>query len=349
MKNSPIARFETQCNFEGANIDYDIKFNDTSRMHCHNFFEVFCVLNGKYNHTINNKKEIITEGNGYFLAPDCVHKLRGESSQVSRINIVIKKNFFKKACNYYSDTLYDEITSLNNAKISMSNEFYNKLISYLSTRDENDASGKNSMIEKELNDLKFYLGQFDNFSVFAQRSVPEIQRKLSERNITDTIQTFRCKFLVNGNAPVNRVDARHQFRRGKRLGHIIIRSDKQSRDLIHFLCFCRQYYNSQGTAFLSELLTYFQSVDSGHHNIQQRNVEKTLVVVIQLKRLFTVFGFHNLKAAAFKINNNKFAYGSFILSNKYSFHTVTPSLSVQAKLLYCFPKMIIFFRGALRR
>lgn len=148
MKNSPIARFETQCNFEGANIDYDIKFNDTSRMHCHNFFEVFCVLNGKYNHTINNKKEIITEGNGYFLAPDCVHKLRGESSQVSRINIVIKKNFFKKACNYYSDTLYDEITSLNNAKISMSNEFHNKLISYLSTRDENDASGKNSMIEK---------------------------------------------------------------------------------------------------------------------------------------------------------------------------------------------------------
>lgn len=82
--------------------------NDYS-LHNHDFFEIFYMLSGSLEHTLNGKNAVVKQGEVYFLLPQDVHAFfRSEQHNGTHRDIVISKRYFRELCDSVSPSLYEE-------------------------------------------------------------------------------------------------------------------------------------------------------------------------------------------------------------------------------------------------
>lgn len=80
-------------------------------LHDHAFFEIFYLLDGSIEHELNGEKTLLRAGDIYFLNPEDAHIfLRVQDDTAKHRDIIVRKNFFRTACNYISPDLYTDYT-----------------------------------------------------------------------------------------------------------------------------------------------------------------------------------------------------------------------------------------------
>ncbi len=84
--------------------------SDTDRiLHDHSFFEVFYLLDGTIEHTLNGTTSVLHAGDMLFLKPEDQHIFLRTANGISKHrDIIFRKSFFRTVCNYLSPELYDD-------------------------------------------------------------------------------------------------------------------------------------------------------------------------------------------------------------------------------------------------
>ncbi len=84
--------------------------SDTDRiLHDHDFFEVFYLLDGTIEHTLNGVTSALHAGDMLFLKPEDQHIfLRTANGICKHRDIIFRKSFFRTVCNFLSAELYDD-------------------------------------------------------------------------------------------------------------------------------------------------------------------------------------------------------------------------------------------------
>ncbi len=84
--------------------------SDTDRiLHDHSFFEVFYLLDGTIEHTLNGTTSVLHAGDMLFLKPEDQHIfLRTANGVCKHRDIIFRKSFFRTVCNYLSSELYED-------------------------------------------------------------------------------------------------------------------------------------------------------------------------------------------------------------------------------------------------
>ncbi len=84
--------------------------SDTDRiLHDHSFFEVFYLLDGTIEHTLNGITSELHAGDILFLKPEDQHIFLRTANGICRHrDIVFRKSFFRTVCNYLSSDLYED-------------------------------------------------------------------------------------------------------------------------------------------------------------------------------------------------------------------------------------------------
>jgi len=78
-------------------------------LHDHTFFEVFYVLDGSIQHTINGVTETLFPGDMYFIKPEDKHCFLREPNNTSKHrDIIFRKAFFEDICRFLSPELYED-------------------------------------------------------------------------------------------------------------------------------------------------------------------------------------------------------------------------------------------------
>ncbi len=81
-------------------------------LHDHSFFEVFYILDGAVEHTLNGVTTSLCAGDILFLKPEDQHIfLREADNTCNHRDILFRKTFFRSVCNYISPDIYDEFIS----------------------------------------------------------------------------------------------------------------------------------------------------------------------------------------------------------------------------------------------
>ncbi len=81
-------------------------------LHDHSFFEIFYMVEGACNHTLNGKTTALCSGDILFLKPEDQHAfLREPGNTCKHRDILFRKSFFRSVCNYISPDIYDEFIS----------------------------------------------------------------------------------------------------------------------------------------------------------------------------------------------------------------------------------------------
>lgn len=87
------------------------------------------------------------------------------------------------------------------------------------------------------------------------------------------VRFFRRRaFLLRSTAPQHGPDARQQFPRGKRLGHIVVRADFQRDDAVGFLIVRREHDHGRGL-HPPDAAQHVQPVDVGQEHVEQDQIE----------------------------------------------------------------------------
>ena len=118
-----------------------------------------------------------------------------------------------------------------------------------------------------------------------------------------------------GYAAVQRVHTSRQFNNRKRLGDIIVRTVHQTGYLIRFLRAGGQHDNARLIARAAHGAADLVAVDAGQHNIQHRNRD-ILIFMVLFQCYFAGFGLYYLVTAAFQVENQKGADILFIFQNQ---------------------------------
>lgn len=85
----------------GAHYSYIKSIKDTSRIHCHDFFEFFAVLNGSVIHHVNLEKQWLTDGHLVFIRPDDMHYYeKEEGNDCEIINLAFSQETVDKLFDY---------------------------------------------------------------------------------------------------------------------------------------------------------------------------------------------------------------------------------------------------------
>ena len=123
---------------------------------------------------------------------------------------------------------------------------------------------------------------------------------------------------------MQRVNPGGQLRRGKRLGDIIVCTEHQAVDLVHLLAFGGEHHNAQRRRTLTQLLADRKAVETGHHYIENHNVERLLRVVIGCDGVEAVVNISDLVAGPLEVDYHKVADGFLIFGNQDVFHMQAP-------------------------
>ncbi len=87
--------------------------SETDRiLHDHSFFEIFYMLDGSVDHTLNGKTTALFAGDILFLKPEDRHIfLRDANNTCRHRDILLRKSFFRSVCNFISPDLFEDFTS----------------------------------------------------------------------------------------------------------------------------------------------------------------------------------------------------------------------------------------------
>ncbi len=85
-------------------------FNENSVLHRHNYIEFFYVTKGHGLHVFNKSKELVEAGTACLLIPSDAHGFVWDGkTEFHHIDIMIESQYFKEACDFFYDGLFDEI------------------------------------------------------------------------------------------------------------------------------------------------------------------------------------------------------------------------------------------------
>lgn len=80
-----------------------ISYNNNMSAHNHSFYEIFYVLSGTLEHTINGVKSNITVGDCFILPPNAVHKFKCTQQSTQR-DIVVSDTLFEPILSLFADS-----------------------------------------------------------------------------------------------------------------------------------------------------------------------------------------------------------------------------------------------------
>lgn len=75
--------------------------------HTHSYYEIFYVLSGTVEHYFNGRKEILTPGDLYILAPGDVHNFLGSKEEYSHRDIMLSCRLWEVMCKNLHINLFD--------------------------------------------------------------------------------------------------------------------------------------------------------------------------------------------------------------------------------------------------
>ena len=96
---------------ENSSITTHVIGYEENELHSHDFIEFFYILKGDCNHNYNGTFVHLQAGDAYLLVPKDKHQFL-ESENVKQLlhrDIIFTTDFFKKVCDSYNDTLYEDI------------------------------------------------------------------------------------------------------------------------------------------------------------------------------------------------------------------------------------------------
>ncbi len=107
--------------YDSANSKYGLVFHfiyhDYPTMHKHDYWEFPIVMSGSVRHIINSKSHIFEPNIACLIRPNDCHMLVNSTENMSLLNILIKDEYMRKFCSFYSDSLYD--TLVNSPEITL--------------------------------------------------------------------------------------------------------------------------------------------------------------------------------------------------------------------------------------
>lgn len=78
--------------------------------HCHEFIEIFYVIQGAASHNLNGKQKMVELGDVYLLKPTDFHSFSSvDSAPFLHRDICIKADEFKKVCDFIRPNLYQDL------------------------------------------------------------------------------------------------------------------------------------------------------------------------------------------------------------------------------------------------
>lgn len=81
------------------------------RIHCHAYYEIFLVAQGKCTHKVNLREIPLQQGDLYFMRPDDVHCYINMSPDFKLINILLLESDFDNLTNYLGDSFRGRLLS----------------------------------------------------------------------------------------------------------------------------------------------------------------------------------------------------------------------------------------------
>ena len=151
-------------------------------------------------------------------------------------------------------------------------------------------------------------------AVFLQGAVAQVQQ---EGRLADLIPGGNPVLPAAG-AAEQRIYPGGEFRRGKGLGHIVVRSGHQSGNLVHLLGAGGEHDNADLVVHGPDTAADLEAVDPRQHHIQQRHLHVRLFFQL-FQGLFPCAGLHSLIAGALQVNDHKAADVLLILQHKHFF------------------------------
>ena len=136
-------------------------YGDYPELHNHDFWEFAIIVKGSYEHTLNEKKNILAKNTAVLLRPQRdSHYLISNSSDGTILNIRLYTSFVKDFCAGISETFYDELMKNERMIFLLTEGQIKKIIDYTSFIKSNPSDTNKSSI--------FFLASYIFEKVFSQ-------------------------------------------------------------------------------------------------------------------------------------------------------------------------------------
>ena len=109
MKISNIDKLDNEIIQDNNNIEFLSRVISSGPpfYHTHSYYEIFYVLSGTVEHYFNGKKEILTPGDLYIMAPGDVHNFLGSEEEYSHRDIMLSCKLWEVMCKNLHINLFD--------------------------------------------------------------------------------------------------------------------------------------------------------------------------------------------------------------------------------------------------
>lgn len=136
-------------------------YGDYPELHNHDFWEFAIIVNGSYEHTLNDKKDTLTKNTAVLLRPQLdSHYLISNSQDGTILNIRLYTAFVKDFCSNISETFYDELIKNERMIFPLTEGQLKKIIDYTSFIKSNPSDTNKSSL--------FFLASYIFEKVFSQ-------------------------------------------------------------------------------------------------------------------------------------------------------------------------------------
>ena len=107
-----ISKYERTATWKDSDISFEIINFEYPFLHTHDYWEMFIILHGEMNHTINGDPYRVGCGDACVIRPDDSHKLcyfDNAKRGCVLLNFLVKSEYMKKVCEVYSSNLFQEL------------------------------------------------------------------------------------------------------------------------------------------------------------------------------------------------------------------------------------------------
>lgn len=179
MKNYNIDRLDNEIIQDNNSVEFlsRVISSGASFYHTHSYYEIFYVLSGTVEHYFNGRKEILTPGDLYILAPGDVHNfLGGTDAEYSHRDIMLSCRLWDIMCENLHVNLFDVLLP-SQQKIHLSLDGMRSLETtmshFFSYRQKNITTDENPFVYIILSDIiKRYLFRYAPTNSSTDAQVP---------------------------------------------------------------------------------------------------------------------------------------------------------------------------------
>ena len=106
-----------------TDVEYNIRTNDFSLEHTHDYWEIVFVVSGRIFNCINGEVTAIEKNMAALIKPDDLHSIRVDGNSTMYYNLEIRKELFKEFLDTIDTELYEEVLSGKNLLGRFDEEF----------------------------------------------------------------------------------------------------------------------------------------------------------------------------------------------------------------------------------